>query len=266
VKYFIALFYLTAAVIANGATNLVKDVTEPTSLKYQIIAERSHKTSLFTQGLFIKDGAFYESTGLYGKSSLVTYPVAEPASTWAKLSSGFTKKQTLPENYFAEGLALVDKKVYQLTWHEGVVFVYDHSTLAPLYTLAYKGEGWGLTSNGKQLIRSDGSDVLFFHDTEKFSLLKTLHVTLNQQPLNQLNELEYFDGFIWANVWHDNRILKINPDTGRVVGILDLSSTIEALKLKDSESVLNGIAYDFDKKAVWVTGKQWPKMFLLKIN
>jgi glutaminyl-peptide cyclotransferase len=257
VKYFIALLYLCVANFVNG---------EAESLNYHIIAERSHKTSLFTQGLSIKNGIFYESSGLYGKSILVKYSATEPATTWAKLSAPFTKKQVLPESYFAEGITLLNDKVYQLTWNEETLLVYDASSLIPLKTLRYAGEGWGLTTDGKQLIRSDGSDILFFHNAENFSIEKKIRVQLNQKAITQLNELEYFDGFIWANIWHDKQILKINPNTGQVVGFMDLTAIIKSLNLKDSESVLNGIAYDADKKAMWVTGKQWPKMFLLKID
>jgi glutaminyl-peptide cyclotransferase len=257
VKYFIALLCLCVANLVNGQVE---------ALNYQVIAERSHKTSLFTQGLFVNKGMFYESSGLYGKSLLVAYPVIEPTSTWAKLSAPFTKKQVLTEGYFAEGITLLNNKVYQLTWHEETLLVYDATTLIPLKSLKYTGEGWGLTTDGKQFIRSDGSDTLFFHHAENFSIEKKIRVRLNQQAITQLNELEYVDGFIWANIWHDKRILKIDSTTGQVVGVMDLTAIIHSLNLKDSESVLNGIAYDTEKKAMWVTGKQWPKMFLLKIN
>lgn len=270
-KYFIRLLYLRLLCLSLFTfANLISAKEQsPAPIKplaYEIIAERSHKPSLFTQGLLVKDGYFYESSGLYNKSLLVSYPISEPASTWAKMTAPFTQKQAIPDRYFAEGLALLNNKLYVLTWQEGTLFVYDANHFSLLNTLYYKGEGWGLTTDGKSLIRSDGSTNLFFHNPESFALEKTLKITLNKEPINELNELEFFDGFIWANIWHDNRILKIDPASGNVVGILDLSDITKKLHLTDSESVLNGIAYDADKKAVWITGKQWPKMFLLKIN
>ncbi len=265
-KYFIALLCLSLSSIANTETLKKTSTSQVTQLHYQIIAERSHKPSLFTEGLIVKEGYFYESSGLYAKSMLVSYPIAEPASTWAKLSAPFSKKQLIPERYFAEGLTLLNNKLYQLTWQEGTLLIYDAISFNLLGTLNYKGEGWGLTSDGKQLIRSDGSTRLFFHNAENFDIEKTLDVSLNQQPIINLNELEYNDGFIWSNIWHDNRIVKINPTTGEVVSILDLSNLVQTLHLHDPESVLNGIAYDADKKAFWITGKQWSKIFLIKIN
>lgn len=259
VKKIIALFCLTLAANATLAN-------EPATLHYQIIAERSHKTSLFTQGLLINGHQFYESSGLYHKSLLVSYPVAEPESTWAKMTAPFTQKQSVPDRFFAEGLALLNNKLYQLTWQEGALFVYDAHSFSLVNTLYYKGEGWGLTTDGKSLIRSDGSANLYFHHAENFALEKTITVMRNKNPVANLNELEYADGFIWANIWHDNSILKINPTTGEVVASLDLNELANKLHLADSESVLNGIAYDIDKKAFWITGKQWPRMYLLKIQ
>jgi glutaminyl-peptide cyclotransferase len=266
VKYFAALLCLSLSSIANAEIATKSSVAPVIQLDYRIIAERTHKPSLFTQGLIIKDGYFYESSGLYAKSMLVSYPIIEPETTWAKLSAPFTRKQKVPDRYFAEGLTLLHNKLYQLTWQEGVLFIIDATNFTLLNTLNYQGEGWGLTTDGKYLIRSDGSASLFFHNSSNFAVEKKIDVKLNQQPLNNLNELEYSDGFIWANIWHDNRIIKINPINGEVTGILDLSYIVKTLGLNDSESVLNGIAYDAEKKAFWVTGKQWPKMFLLKIN
>ena len=258
-KYLIALFCLSLPLNATLAY-----AADATSLHFEILAERSHKPSLFTQGLLIKDNYFYESSGLYNKSLLVSYPVAEPASTWAKMTAPFTQKQALPDRFFAEGLTLLNNKLYLLTWQEGELFVYDAAHFTLLNTLYYKGEGWGLATDGKSLIRSDGSATLYFHNSENFAVEKTLQVSLNKNPVTNLNELEYFEGFIWANIWHDNRIVKINPTTGEVTAVLDLSELVKKLHLADSESVLNGIAYDSAKKAIWVTGKQWPKMYLIK--
>lgn len=237
-----------------------------TSIAFEILAERTHKPTLFTQGLLVDGDHFYESSGLYNQSFLVTYPVAEPASTWAKISAPFTKKQMLPAHYFAEGLALLNNKLYLLTWQEQTLLIYDKATLNYQKSIRYKGEGWGLTSDSKQLIRSDGSDILYFHNADDFSVTKTLKVTDAGVPVSQLNELEFAGEFIWANIWHQDRILKIDPATGQAVGELDLSGVKQKLKLNNSEQVLNGIAWDEKRKAFWITGKNWPKMFLIGIN
>lgn len=260
-KFVIALLCLSLASFANA-----KSAAPVQTFHYTILKERSHKPSLFTQGLLIDKDRFYESSGLYNKSMLVTYPIAEPASTWAQISAPFLQKQTLPDRYFAEGLTEFHGALYLLTWLEGSLFVYDKEHLSLTNTLYYKGQGWGLTHDEQYLIRSDGSNQLFFHNSNNFAVEKTLSVTLNQVAVDQLNELEYFEGFIWANIWHDNRIVKIDPHTGEVVGVLDLSDIVNSLHLEESEKVLNGIAYDAEKKAVWITGKQWPKMFLLHIQ
>ncbi len=266
IKTVIALFCLSLATIANISCAQTELLSTAPQISYKIISERSHKISLFTQGLEVKNGSFYESSGLYAKSHIVTYPIKEPEATWAKMTAPFTQKQRIPDRYFAEGLTLLNNKLYVLTWQEGTVFVYDANNFSLIKNVNYKGEGWGLTNDGKRLIRSDGSNTLFFHNAESFSVEKTISVKHQQEAIMNLNELEYAEGFIWANIWHENRIVKINPATGDVVGAIDLSAIAKSVKLTDAESVLNGIAYDADKKAFWITGKQWPKMFLVKIE
>ncbi len=235
-------------------------------LTYEIIAERTHKPILFTQGLLVEGDHFYETSGLYNQSLLVTYPIAEPTSTWAKISAPFTKKQTIPNQYFAEGLALLNNKLYVLTWMEKTLLVYDKATLNYEKSMSYAGEGWGLTTDGKALIRSDGSSRIYYHQPTDFSITKTLTVTNGDREMSQLNELEYVDGVLWANIWHDDRILKIDPHTGMVLAQLNLAALKAQVKLDNSEQVLNGIAWDPTRKAFWITGKQWPKMFLIKIH
>jgi glutamine cyclotransferase len=235
-------------------------------IPFEILAERTHKPTLFTQGLLVDGDYFYESSGLYDKSILVSYPVAEPASTWAKLSAPFTQKQTIPTRYFAEGLALLGDKLYLLTWQEQTLLIYDKATLNYQKSISYKGEGWGLTSDDKQLIRSDGSDTLYFHNADDFAVTKTLKITDAGKAVSQLNELEFAGGFIWANIWYQDRILKIDPATGKAVGEMDLSGVKQKLQLNNSEQVLNGIAWDEKQQAFWITGKNWPKMFLIRIS
>ncbi len=235
-------------------------------IPFEILAERTHKPTLFTQGLLVDGDHFYESSGLYNQSLLVTYPIAEPAGTWAKISAPFTKKQPVPARYFAEGLALLGDKLYLLTWQEQTLLIYDKATLNYQKSINYKGEGWGLTSDDKHLIRSDGSDTLYFHNPDDFAVTKTLKVTDADVAISQLNELEFAGGFIWANIWYQNRILKIDPVTGKAVGEMDLSGVKQKLQLNNSEQVLNGIAWDEQRNAFWITGKNWPKMFLVKIK
>lgn len=235
-------------------------------LTYEVIAERTHKPVLFTQGLLIDGNHFYETSGLYNQSMLVSYPIAEPAGTWAKISAPFTKKQSIPARYFAEGLALLKGKLYVLTWMEKSVLVYDKNTFNYEKSMPYTGEGWGLTTDGTDLIRSDGSSTIHFHNPTDFNITKTLTVKDGEQEIRQLNELEFAEGFLWANIWHDNNILKIDPHTGKVVAKLDLTALKNQVKLQNSEQVLNGIAWDSGRNAFWVTGKQWPKMFLIKVH
>ncbi len=256
-----ALLCTSLLFIANPAP-----VTAAESIAYELIAERTHKPTLFTQGLLVHGDHFYESSGLYNQSLLVSYPIAEPASTWAKISAPFTKKQTIPERYFAEGLALLGDKLYLLTWQEQTLLIYDKTTLNYQNSIAYKGEGWGLTEDGRQLIRSDGSDALYFHSPDDFRITKTIKVSDAGRPISQLNELEFAGGFIWANIWYQDRIIKIDPATGDVMGEMDLSELKQKLELNNSEQVLNGIAWDEKQQAFWITGKLWPKMFLIRIS
>lgn len=234
-------------------------------IAFDIVAERTHKPTLFTQGLLVDGDHFYESSGLYGKSLLVTYPIAEPESTWAKISAPFTRKLALPAEYFAEGLTLLNGKLYLLTWQEQTLLVYNKDNFALEQKLAYEGEGWGLATDGKWLIRSDGSDQLFFHQAADFALTHQLQVIDGKRPVKQLNELEFAQGFIWANIWYEDRIVKIDPKNGKVLGELNLKALKQQLKLTSSEQVLNGIAWDEQRQGFWVTGKLWPKMFLIRI-
>lgn len=258
---------MLCALLCTSLLGIATSSLAAPKIEFTIIGERSHKTSLFTQGLLVDGDQFYESSGLYGKSLLVSYPIAEPqGSTWAKISAPFTRKVSLPPQYFAEGLTLLDNKLYLLTWQEQTLLVYDKDTFNLQQQLTYQGEGWGLATDGKQLIRSDGSDRLFFHSPQDFSITRELQVTDDGKPINQLNELEYAGGFIWANIWHQDRVVKIDPNNGRVLGQLDLRALKQSLNLTNSEQVLNGIAWDEPQQAFWITGKLWPKLFLLRIQ
>ena len=258
------LFCLSGPLIANAETT-VAHTSGVVHFDYQVLAQRSHKPTLFTQGLVLDGDTFYESSGLYGRSMLVSYPRTEPDNKWAQLTANFTQKDKLPDRYFAEGLALLNDKLYLLTWQEGAVFVYDRTTFSVIDRWRYNGEGWGLAHDGKLLIRSDGSEHLYFHSPKDFSLEKTLDVNEDGRPVQRLNELEFIDGYVWANVWHENRLVQIDPSTGKVVGSLDLTALTAQVNIESSESVLNGIAYDMEHEGLWVTGKHWPTMYLIKL-
>lgn len=231
----------------------------PTDYGYRILAERTHAEQLFTQGLLLRGDTFYESSGGYGHSLLVSYPHEGQAGE-------FTLNKSLPKQYFAEGLSELADKLYLLTWRKNTALVFARDDFELLASHRYSGEGWGLTNNGEQLIRSDGSHRLFFHDPEDFSLLKTLEVRDGDRPVKRLNELEFIDGRIWANIWQDHRLVEIDPDSGQVTGYLDLSALVGQAAPGHTDGVLNGIAWDPERNAMWVTGKNWPTLFLIQLQ
>lgn len=226
-------------------------------LEYRILESRPHNTRLFTQGFIKTANGFYESGGRYGRSRLLHYHTDS--------RKPFQKKR-LAANLFAEGLTLFENKLYLLTWKAGKTLVFDPESLAPLATLRYQGQGWGLTHNRQHLIMSDGSHRLTFRRPDNFEPVKTLAVHLNGKPWSRLNELEFIEGEIWANTWLDNRIVTINPDSGEITGVLDLARLAYRHHRGHSGRVLNGIAYDEEKRAVWITGKLWPRMYLLAVT
>lgn len=218
----------------------------------RILASHPHDPDAFTQGLLVADGLLYESTGGYGDSSLRR---VAPASGEVLLA------QSLSRNHFGEGLARVGARLYQLTWKAGVAFVYNRDSLARVDRLAYEGQGWGLTYDGTHLIMSDGSATLQRRDPADFGLIDEIEVTEDDEPVDDLNELEYIDGEIWANVWYQDRILRIDPRTGDVIAGLDAAPLRAALPTNADAGVLNGIAYDAAAKRIYATGKNWPQLF-----
>lgn len=238
---------------------LTLGAAQPTQYGYRIITERAHSEQLFTQGLLLSGDTFYESSGRYGRSRLVSYPRQDT-------DDGFIQERSLPRRYFAEGLTELGDRLYLLTWRENTLMVFAKSDFELLESHHYTGEGWGLTDNGEQLIRSDGSHRLFFHDPKDFALLRTVEVLDRGQPVKKLNELEYIDGRVWANIWHDSRLVEIDPDSGQVKGYVDLRALVKSTAPKASQSVLNGIAWDAEQKGLWVTGKNWPTLFLIRLT
>ncbi len=227
------------------------------TLDWSVTRAFPHDPTSFTQGLLWHDGALYESTGLEGQSKLRR----------VDLQSGQTiKNVNLPGQYFAEGLALADDKLYQLTWQSKIGFVYDAKTFVPLAKFNYQNEGWGLTFDGTDLIQSDGTDGLTFRDTKSFAAKRTIKVTRDGAALRDLNELEWIDGYVWANVWQTDEIVVINPIDGRVVASLNLSGLMGQTERTGREDVLNGIAYDAASKRLFVTGKNWSKLYWLRVT
>ena len=224
---------------------------------YQIIHTYPHDAHAFTQGLIFLDGHLYESTGQYGQSSLRM----EDLETGSIL-----QLHDVPAKYFAEGLTDWGSTLVQLTWKEHQVLVYDRLSFHLLRTLPYPGEGWGLTHDDKSLIVSaDGSATLHFLDPATLRELRQVTVKDHGKPITQLNELEFIHGQVYANIWYSDRIARISPITGKVLGWIDLSGLLPAAEKSSSGAVLNGIAYDQVHDRLFVTGKLWPKLYEIKI-
>lgn len=223
----------------------------PERLRVEILAVHPHDPTAFTQGLLFAAGELYESTGLYGKST-VRRTDAE--------SGRVLQRRELDPGYFGEGLAAVGDALYQLTWKAGVVLVWDRETLEPLDEHGYNGQGWGLTSDGECLYMSDGSSRLTVRSAEDFRWLSTLEVTLGGEPVERLNELEWVDGRIYANLLGEEVIVRIDPQSGAVDGIVDASGLLTPQERRMVD-VLNGVAYHPERDSFWLTGKFWPRMY-----
>jgi len=223
---------------------------------YRVVHVYPHDASAFTQGLVFVNGHLYESTGLTGRSSL----------RMDELESGkVLQRYAVPDKYFAEGLTNWGSTLIQLTWQTHTAFVYDRFSFRVMKSFSYDGEGWGLTQDGHRLILSDGSATLRFLDPESFKVEGRITVRDHGVAVKELNELEYVRGEIYANVWHSNRIARISPATGEVLGWIDLTGIIPASELSSDEAVLNGIAYDAKTDRLFVTGKLWPKIFEIQV-
>ncbi len=237
-----------AAALPRGALVPVETV--------RVIASYPHDPEAFSQGLVIADGVLYEGTGTFGASSL----------RQVDLKSGRVERSVpLGQEYFGEGIALVGNKIIQLTWKNRLAIVYDRETFAPQTSFRYSGEGWGLTTDGKELILSDGTSYLRFLSAETFEVLRRVQVRSARGPVDQLNELEYVDGEIYANIWYSDRIARISPKTGELLGWIDLSTLYPINKRPSREHVLNGIAYDAKEKQLYVTGKNWPRLYQVEV-
>lgn len=223
-----------------------------------ILDTHPHDTNSFTEGLFCLDGQLYESTGLYGQSRLLKH---------VSLDTGLPEDDAqLSDDLFGEGCVYFHDYIYVLTYKEHVALLFHPETLALEKTYAYPREGWGLTTDGEYLIAGDGTSKLYYLD-DQMNTVRTLHVTYNGRKLENLNELEFIDGYIWANVWEKDYIAIIHPESGEVERLLSFADLVpSADALKSSESVLNGIAYNPDTDTVYITGKNWPILYELEWN
>jgi glutamine cyclotransferase len=241
-------------------TIAISSTASPSSVdvaSYQIVHTFPHDPTSFTQGLLFVDGHLYESTGLRGHSSIRMVDV----------NTGRTlQKYDMPPDQFGEGLTEWNNTLVQLTWQAHKGFVYDRFSFALLRTFSYAGEGWGLTHDDKRLIMSDGTSDLRFLDPKTFRETGRIHVTSqNGQPVEDLNELEYVHGEVYANIWHSDRIARISPRTGKVLGWIDLTGLRDPRTVSNPDAVLNGIAYDSKDNRLFVTGKLWPKLYEIKV-
>jgi len=222
---------------------------------YRILKIYPHDPDAYTQGLIYRDGILYESTGLKGRSSLRIVDLE---------SGDVLQKVELPETYFTEGIALLDEKIYQLTWQEQTGFIYQAESLTEIGRFSYKTEGWGLTEDGEMLIMSDGSERLAFIDPDSMGVIRSISVSSGDGAVERLNELEYIDGEVWANVYQTACIARIDPQNGQVSGWIDLSGMLSEEALRTAQ-VPNGIAYDRDNDRIFVTGKFWPYLFEIEV-
>ncbi len=223
--------------------------------RLEVIAEYPHDTESYTQGLFFHKGQLYETTGLHGKSTLRQVDMH---------SGKALKRFDFADKYFVEGSVVFKDNLYILTWDTKVAFIYDADSLKYKSTWTYPREGWGITTDGKQLIASDGSSTLYFMD-EKFSLKRRVNVKYEERSVRWLNELEYIDGKIWANVYTTDEIVMINPKDGKVVGLIDCRGLLPKDLYTSDTDVLNGIAYNPETEKIYLTGKNWPKMYEVRL-
>jgi glutaminyl-peptide cyclotransferase len=246
-----ATFALAACLICADRAGAAAPV-----LSYKVVAEYPHSTDSYTEGFLYLDGLFYEGTGIAGHSALL----AIQPETGKPL-----QKLALAPQYFGEGIVDWGPNIYQWTWKSQICFVYDRFSLRTVKQLNYSGEGWGMTRTAKELITSDGTSTLRFRDPNTFKETHHILVKDGTTTIEELNELEFIKGEIYANVWHSQRIARINPLNGRVIAWIDLTGLLPDDQKINEESVLNGIAYDAKRDRLFVTGKQWPKVFEIKV-
>jgi glutamine cyclotransferase len=237
-------------------TATIAGPAQPPTATYEVLNSYPHDPGAFTQGLVYEDGWLYEGTGLNGRSTLrkVVLDTGE-----------VVQSHELDDSYFGEGITIFGDKIYQITWQSQIGFVYEKASFTQVGEFHYPSEGWGITHDGAQLIMSDGSATLHFLDPQTLQEISTISVTDNNGPVLRLNELEYVNGEIYANIWQTDRIARISPETGQVLGWIDLTGLLSAEDRQQTVDVLNGIAYDAASNRLFVTGKLWPKLFEIRI-
>ncbi len=257
------LWALPAALLLACGGNTARRTTadsaqtqEPQLYTYRVKAVYPHPTDAYTQGLQYVDGTLWEGTGQYGQSAIRKTDLATGRSETAV---------RLPRSEFGEGIALLDGKLYQLTWQDNICHVYDAATMKKTGGFRYPGEGWGLTTDGEKLYMTDGSAKVYTVDPATFRREKRTTVTYKGQPVDYLNELEWIDGKLWANVYTTDRIVIIDPATGKVEGVVDLAGLLPDSERGPETDVLNGIAYDAEGRRIFVTGKNWSRIFEIEI-
>jgi glutamine cyclotransferase len=270
--FFLTLIVLSGAVSVPSCSNFLEasrshtshNVTSPAPTTpdvvpvytYKVVHTYPHDRNAFTQGLVFEKGVLYEGTGLRGRSTLRR----------VELETGnILQMHELPARFFGEGVTLYGNKIIQLTWQSNVGFVYDKDSFELLQEFHYPTEGWGITHDGKRFIMSDGTSMLHFLDLETLEEIGRVEVYDNHGPVTRLNELEYVQGEIYANVWQADRIARIAPQTGQVIGWIDLKGLLSAEDRSEPVDVLNGIAYDTESDRLFVTGKLWPKLFEIEL-
>jgi glutamine cyclotransferase len=248
---------IAACPLLIGQTASPVSANAPPEYTFTVVRVFPHDISAYTQGLAYRDGFLYEGTGRNGHSSLRR----------VRLETGeVLQRVDLGAEYFGEGITILNDNVFQLTWTSQTGFVYDVNDFHLLRKFSYSGEGWGLATNGRELFLSDGTAEIRVLDPESFHEKRRIKVHDRSVPVDQLNELEFVDGQIFANVWHTNRIARISPQTGDVVGWIDLTGLLSSVYRLEPEAVLNGIAYDSTRKRLFVTGKLWPSVFEITLS
>ena len=266
-RSFIALFLLLLVLGLSSCSNVQESRDDEQTVggitllsaplySYRVVNTYPHDQDAFTQGLVFENGVIYEGTGLYGQSSLRKVDLE---------SGNILQIYELPDRYFGEGITIFEDIIIQLTWKSNTGFVYDKIGFKLLRDFSYAAEGWGITHDGNRLIMSDGTSTLYFLDPKTFSIIGHIDVYDNSLPVNMLNELEYINGQIYANVWQTDYIAIIDPQSGQVSGWIDLSGLVPSQYASTSIDVLNGIAYDTEKERLFITGKLWPWLFEIKL-
>ena len=258
-KRIVTILIAFATLVSCGGVRKQTSVSqsvEPLFYTYEVVAEYPHQRTSYTQGLQFVDGELWEGTGEYGHSQLLRTDLA---------TGKVLQSKKLSKEEFGEGITVLGDKIYQLTWLNGKLHIYDKATLRHLATHTYKGEGWGLTTDGEKLYMSDGTNYIRVLNPKTLAQERRFGVTLRGQSLQNLNELEWIDGKIWANVYTTDYIVIINPENGAVEGVVDLSGILPASEQDSKTDVLNGIAYDATTKRIFVTGKNWSKLFEIRV-